>query len=116
MNKKVTIYNYERRPMEIEIPDFDKVVSIFCEVITGDEILHVYYIDGKEKEFDSCPAGRCLNFHDGEVVIPLDKLDEFSSIHYSYDMLEHFDNLDILNAELDKLLNIKKQSLNRYDN
>lgn len=89
MNKKITIYDYARNPVEIDIPNFENVIKIICRVVSGDEILDVYYKVG-EKNFDSCPGGRLHGYFDGQVDIPLSRLDELSSIPDSYDMLERF--------------------------
>ena len=94
MNKKLTIYNYQDKPVEIEIPNFENVAGATCEVISGDEVLTVRYKDGTEKEFDSYPGGRLHGYYDGNVDIPLDKLDDISTIPNSYAMLEHYGDIN----------------------
>ena len=94
MNKKLTIYDYQGTPVEIEIKDFEEVISAYCEVISGDEILTVIYKDGSKATFDAYPSGRIHGYEDGEVEIPLDKIDEISNIADSYEMLVHFGDID----------------------
>lgn len=94
MNKKLTIYNYNEEPVKITINNFEKVSSVVCKVISGDEILIVNYEDGKEEIFDSYPNGRLHGYDDGWVYIPLTMIDDISNIPNSYDMLEHFGDRD----------------------
>ncbi len=94
MNKKLTIYDYRGVPVEIEIKNFEEVISAYCEVISGDEILTVIYKDGGKATFDAYPSGRLHGYDDGEVEIPLDKIDEISDIADSYEMLEHFGDIN----------------------
>lgn len=53
MKKIIEIMNYENKKVPIELNDFDNVVKLQIEVITGDEILHVLYKDYSSKIFDS---------------------------------------------------------------
>jgi len=93
MNKQLTIYDYSDTPVEIIIPNYEDVVAASCEVISGDEILTITYKDGSHKTYDSCDC-RLHGYYDGEVDIPLERLDEISTIPHSYDMLEHFGDTD----------------------
>ena len=92
MNKQLTIFDYEGTPRNITIRNFERVSKVVCEVITGDEVLTVYYNDGSFVTFDSCINDRSLDFHDGQVEIPLEHIDDISSIPDSYDMLSHYDD------------------------
>ena len=94
MEKIITIYDYGQNPREIIISDFEEVKSISCRVISGDEVLTVYYKDGSEKTFDAYQGKRTTEYNDGIVSIPLDKVDDLSTIPDSYDMLEHFGDDD----------------------
>ena len=94
MNKKLTIYDYQGTPVEIEIKDFEEVILAYCEVISGDEILTIIYKNGSKATFDAYPFGRAHGYKDGKVEIPLDKIDEISDISDSYEMLEHFGDIN----------------------
>lgn len=94
MDKQLTIYDYNDSAVAITIPDFENVIAASCEVISGDEILTIRYADGSTKVFDSCPNGRIHGYYDGEVEIPLDHLDEISDISNSYEMLEHYGDVN----------------------
>lgn len=97
MNKKVILYDYRDTPKEVEIENIEDVVLIKCKVLAGDELLEVYYKDNFiPVRFDSS-ENRIEDFDDGEVEIPVDKLDEFSKITNSYDMLHHFGDTNVYN-------------------
>lgn len=92
MNKKINIYDYKDKPKSIIIKNFENIIEIYCEVLSGDEVLTVVYKDGEEKVFDA-GVHRYIDFYDGVVDIPLNKIDEFASITHSNDMLRHFENM-----------------------
>ena len=76
------------------IPDFEEVVELRVEVISGDEILKVLYKNGGQKEFDSSDD-RCLDCYDGNYYIPLDMVDEFSNMECnSYEVADYFRKLN----------------------
>lgn len=93
MNKRLTIYDYDNTPVEITIPNYEDVIAASCEVLSGDEILTITYKDGSHRTYDSSDC-RIHGYYDGEVDIPLERLDEISMIPNSYDMLEHFGDID----------------------
>jgi len=90
MTKKITIYNYLKKPCEIVIDGIENIVTIRCAVITGDEVLLVEYDNGIQAIYDSSIYQNSLRSEDsfdGEVIIPVDALDCFSSIIDPYEML-----------------------------
>lgn len=91
MNKIVTIHDWQNEGKDITIEDFENVKKIVCTVLTGDEVLNVHYENNIVVTFDSS-EDRNTDYNDGMVVIPLDRLDEFSSIANSYEMLDRFSN------------------------
>ena len=93
MDKRLTIYDYNDTPVEIIIPDYEDVIAASCEVLSGDEILTITYKNGSHRTYDSSDC-RLHGYYDGEVDIPLERLDEFSTISNSYDMLEQFGDVD----------------------
>lgn len=90
MTKELTIYDYNQNPVKIEIPNFEKVKEVSCEVITGDEVLTVTYEDESEVVFDSSDD-RLHDYDDGFVMIPLTLIDKISEMPNSYDMLRFFE-------------------------
>lgn len=90
MNKSVKIYNYLKQPTEVVIPKIKSVVLIICKIISGDEVLTVYYKDKTSKIFDSGEYTRSASYYDGEIVIPVERLDEFSEIKNPYNLFEKF--------------------------
>lgn len=93
MDKQLIIYDYNDTPVGITIPNYEDVVAASCKVLSGDEILTITYKDGSQKTYDSSDC-RLQGYYDGEVNIPLDHLEEISEIPNSYDMLEHYGDLD----------------------
>lgn len=93
MDKQLTIYDYRDTPVEITIPNYEDVIAASCEVLSGDEVLTITYKDGSHKTYDSSDC-RLHGYYDGEVDIPLEHLEEISEIPNSYDMLEHYGDLD----------------------
>ena len=93
MEQKVIIRDFEGNGTEFNIVNIDKVKLIVCAVISGDEILTVYYDDDTFLDMDSCPNRRLTSFYEGHAVIPRDKIEKFNSIENSYDMLDYFHEL-----------------------
>jgi len=93
MDKHLIIYDWDRMPVEIVIPNYEDVIAASCKVLSGDEVLTITYKDGSQKTYDSSDT-RSHDYYDGEVRIPLEHLDEISGIPKSYDMLEHFGDTD----------------------
>lgn len=78
MDKKVFIRDYTDHKTEVAIKDFEKVLRLDVEIITGDEVLTVTYKDGAKISFDSCDR-RISDYYDANYELPLDKVDEFSN-------------------------------------
>ncbi len=95
MDKALTIYDYQNRPVAITIANFENAVSAVLTVLSGDEVLSIHYNDESVREFDSCFTFRKKGYFDGEVAIPIHRLDELTHIHNSYDALEHFGDVDV---------------------
>ena len=93
MEKQIKIYDYAGEPTEVVIKDFENVVYIECEVLSGDEVLTVVYKNGDKKIFDSSSC-RMVDYNDGYVSIPLDQVDKISDFPYSYDMMDYFWGLE----------------------
>lgn len=90
MNKEIYIRDYSDKKVPITIPNFEDVIKIIVEIISGDEVLTVLYRDYSTKKFDSSGC-RMQNFYDDEYELPLDKIDEFSDfVGTSYDCDDMF--------------------------
>lgn len=95
---KTTIYDYDNKPCEIELQD-KKIVNILVVLLSGDELIKVYYEDGSFEEFDSSDR-RCDDFFDGVYLVTGNKLQEWlnwkptMTSTYSYEREECFDKED----------------------
>lgn len=89
MERKIIIRDYADVRKEITIPNFEKVLKIDCDVITGDEILTVLYDNLTAVCFDSCDSYRLMDFYDCSYDIyikdKLDVIDKFNVRRTSYD-------------------------------
>lgn len=74
-NKKTIIFDYQNKPVEIELRNV-KIVAISVTIISGDETVDIYYEDGKVNYFDSSEC-RHTDFFDGNYVVLGDKIDEW---------------------------------------
>ena len=70
--KIIKIMNYNSSKVPVKIENFDNVVRLTIEVISGDEILHILYKDYTEETYDSCYMlgdYRFCDFNDDEYII-----------------------------------------------
>lgn len=82
MDKKVYLRDYENEKYEAVIKDFEKVSTLICEVITGDEVLKIIYESGYIDVIDSDHLSGKLrrnDYRDAQYIIPLNLIDEFTS-------------------------------------
>ena len=94
MDKQIVLRDFRCTPVKITIKDFDNVSKITCKVLSGDEVLVVEYKDGTKAVFDSS-TDRFIDYFDGEVDIPLDKVDAISKINNPLELLKTFCTSDI---------------------
>ena len=66
---KIKIYDYSGKKKEVKIKNFEEVVRLAIEVVSGDEILHILYKDYSTEEYDSCEFGRLYDFDDDYYII-----------------------------------------------
>lgn len=68
MKKVITIMDFDNEKTKIKIDNFEDVVRMNIEVVTGDEILYVLKKDYTQEEYDS---GKCrmIDFCDGGYTI-----------------------------------------------
>ena len=89
MIKSIKIMDYTNRKKCIKIEDFENVVKLRIEVISGDEILHVLYKDYTIKKYDSCDE-RIMDFHDDlytiyDITKNIDFIENWNKRTSSYD-------------------------------
>ena len=72
MIKTIKIMNYQNKKVNVKIKDFENVVRLRIEVVSGDEILHVLYKDYSVQKYDSAyllDIGRIMDYHDDLYII-----------------------------------------------
>lgn len=70
--KIIEIMDYNDNKAPVKIKNFENVVRLTIEVVSGDEILHILYKDYTQEEYDSCHMlnnFRMMNFHDDTYII-----------------------------------------------
>ena len=65
---KIVLQNCFADNVEFEV-DTDNIRFARYNVISGDEVLKVYYLDGSSQIFDSDKHGRYLHYDDYEVML-----------------------------------------------
>lgn len=65
---KLKLLDYSDKEVEFEIGELEDIDSIIIQVISGDEIAHVFYKDGHSDNFDS-GVDRLMDFDDGSYII-----------------------------------------------
>lgn len=91
--KELEIMDYRCIKVPVKIENFEEVVRLTIEVVSGDEILHILYKDYTEKEYDSCYMlgdFRITGYYDGEYVIydiskGINDIDKWSKRKDNYD-------------------------------
>jgi hypothetical protein len=64
--------NYQAKKVPVKIKNFEEVIKLTIEVISGDEILQVLYKDYNIEEYDSCyllDDYRVMDFQDNLYTI-----------------------------------------------
>lgn len=90
MKKTITIMDYRERKSKVKIDNFENVVRLEIEVISGDEILYVLYKDYTSKKYDSA-NNRVENYLDAfyciyDITKNIDYLDKWKKRTSSYDI------------------------------
>lgn len=90
--KIIEIMDYNDNKAPVKIENFENVVRLTIEVVSGDEILHVLYKDYTQEEYDSCymlKNFRMQDYYDDEYIIyditkNIDYIDSWSKRETSY--------------------------------
>ena len=91
---KFNIYNFINLATEIDTGD-KEIDFIRVEVISGDELVHIFYSDGTRDHYKSDTA--FIAFYDGGYEVPKERIQEWIDLAktkktISYYRLEVFDN------------------------
>lgn len=90
MENVILLIDYADIQREFLIKDFENVLLINIEVISGDEVATIIYKDYSTIAFDS-GSYRLAGFYDGSYFIKPDLIDEFNNLKVSsYDRLDYF--------------------------
>lgn len=90
---KLVLMDYAGRKVETDFDlsdeNLNKVLSIYIEVITGDEIATIIFKDGTKKTYDSA-TDRMADFYDGEYCLfnseqDINIIDLFNKREKTYD-------------------------------
>lgn len=72
---RMKIYDYENRPVEVELPD-KEIKVILVQVLTGDETGYVLFEDGSQLSFDASTT-RVTDYDDGPYIVTREYLAEW---------------------------------------
>lgn len=90
MKKTITIMDYNNVKKKVKIDNFDNVVRLEIEVMSGDEILRVLYKDYSVEKYDSSNS-RLMDFNDAfyciyDITKNINHLDKWKKRTSSYDI------------------------------
>lgn len=86
----IDIVDYKGDRIPVYIGDIENIDYIQVEVLTGDEVITVWYKDGTYKDLDSSQC-RLADYYDGEYEVPSEQIEKWSNIPgSSYDRMERF--------------------------
>lgn len=86
----IDIVDYKDERIKVDIGDIENIDYIEVEVLTGDEVITVWYKDGTYKDLDSSQC-RLKDYYDGEYEVPSEQIEKWSNMPgSSYDRMERF--------------------------
>lgn len=90
MKKIINIMDYQGKKSKVKIDNFENVVKLEIEVLSGDEVLYVLYKDYSTEKYDSSDF-RTMDYNDGFYCIydttkNVDYIDEWSKRRSSYEL------------------------------
>lgn len=93
---KIKIYDYANRETEINTKeDIEKIEVI---VISGDEIIKIFFLDGTFEKFDSSKS-RIINYFDGEYTIETEKIDKWINFNFNSENIKSYQRLEYFEKE-----------------
>lgn len=86
----INIVDYKDERIPAYIGDIENIDYIQVEVLSGDEVITVWYKDGEYKELDSSQC-RLKDYYDGDYEVPSEQIEKWSNMPgSSYDRMERF--------------------------
>ena len=87
MDKKVYLFDYKDIQHEYTIKNFEKVKSMFINMLSGDWVLYVIY----ENDYEIFDTGeyngyRNQDFYEGTYIINPNRIDELNRLQVSDDL------------------------------
>lgn len=87
--KKLHLIDYDGTVKNFDC-DIDQIEKMRIEIVSGDEIAHVTYLDGTEEYFDS-GEGRTENYFDKEYYVRKNELEKWISLESLRNSYERHD-------------------------
>lgn len=86
----INIVDYKDERIKVDIGDIENIDYIQVEVLSGDEVITVWYKDGEYKDLDSSQC-RLKDYYDGEYEVPSEQIEKWSNVPgSSYDRMDRF--------------------------
>lgn len=90
MKKIISIMDYKGKKTKVKIDNFENVIKLEIEVLSGDELLYVLYKDYSTERYDSSD-NRFMDYSDAYYCIydttkNIDYLDKWKKRTSSYDI------------------------------
>ena len=92
----IIAYEYDNTAVTFEIPDNKKIKYISVTILSGDEVVYVYFTDGDRVKFDSSRT-RFIADYDGSYRVPTERVNEWLNwkpsghrMWYSYERQDDF--------------------------
>lgn len=86
----INIVDYKDERIPVYIGDIENIDYIQVDVLSGDEVITVWYKDGTYDDWDSS-VYRGTDYYDGDYKVPSEQIEKWSSMPgSSYDRMERF--------------------------
>lgn len=86
----INIVDYKDERKKVDIGDIENIDYLYVDVLTGDEVISVWYKDGTYDYWDSS-VDRGTVYYDGEYDVPSEQIEKWSNMPgSSYDRMERF--------------------------
>ena len=84
----INIVDYKDERIKVDIGDIENIDYIDVDVLSGDEVITVWYKDGTYKDLDSSQC-RLADYYDGDYEVPSEQIEKWSNMPgSSYDRME----------------------------
>lgn len=86
----INIVDYKDDRIPVYIGDIENIDYIHVLILSGDEVITVWYKDGEYKDLDSSQC-RLADYYDGEYDVTSEQIEKWSNMPgSSYDRMERF--------------------------